>query len=254
MAENSKIEWCKHTWNPWIGCTAVSPACAHCYAEELMDHRYGRVTWGPGQDRARTAEGTWRHPLKWNREAEAAGRIDTVFCLSLGDIWDNEVDQLWRNQAFDRMRETPHLLYLLLSKRIGNAERMTDVLKHGSSAALPPNVALGATMVDQEEWDRDMPKLKQAGEVLGARFTFASVEPMLGEINARGLLPDWVIVGGESGRQARPIHPDWVISMRDQCEAAGVPFFFKQWGGRNKKAAGRQLNGRTYDEMPSHTA
>ncbi|WLB69144.1 DUF5131 family protein [Bradyrhizobium elkanii] len=230
VAENSKIEWTVHTWNPWIGCTQVSPACDDCYAMVMMDHRYGKVRWGAGEDRHRTSAANWKQPLKWQRAAAAAGRIDTVFCLSLGDIWDNEVDALWRDQAMEVMEQTPNLLYLLLSKRIGNAIRMCDPMRGGP--ALPVNAALGATMVNQEEWDRDMPKLKEAGRMLGARFTFASVEPMLGRIFTRNNLPDWVIVGGESGRQPRHMHPDWARYMRDECAVAGVPFFMKQMTGK----------------------
>jgi protein gp37 len=226
MVQNSKIEWTDHTFNPWIGCSKVSPACDHCYAEALMDHRYGRVQWGG--DRVRTSASTWVQPLRWDRIAAQAGRMDTVFCLSLGDIWDKEADPLWRSDLFSLIERTPYLLWLLLSKRIGNAERMCDPL--GGNQVLPSNAALGATMINQDEWDRDMPKLRRAGESLGARFTFVSVEPMLGPINARGDLPGWVIAGGESGQHARPMHPDWARSLRDQCAAADVPFFFKQWG------------------------
>lgn len=226
MAENSKIEWTVHTWNPWIGCTQVSPACDRCYAMVMMDHRYGRVKWGVGEDRARTSEQNWNMPKRWNRAAAAAGRVDTVFCLSLGDIWDNEVDPLWRQQAIDVMEQTPSLLYLLLSKRVGNAVKMCDPDR--GNRCLPRNAALGATMIDQEEWDRDLPKLKEAGRVLGARFTFASVEPMLGRIFTRNNLPDWVIVGGESGHQPREMDPAWARYMRDECRVANVPFFMKQ--------------------------
>jgi protein gp37 len=194
----------------------------------MMADRYGRVEWGAGQDRVRTSPENWRQPLKWDRAAAAAGKRSTVFCLSLGDIWDNEVDPMWRRQAFDVMDRTPNLIYLLLSKRIGNAEKMCDPLR--AERLLPRNAAIGATMVNQDEWDRDLPKLKRAGESLGALFTFASVEPMLGPINTRGNLPDGVFVGGESGPRARPMHPNWARSLRDQCAAAGVAFFFKQWG------------------------
>lgn len=276
MAENTGIEWADHTWNPWFGCSKVSPACDHCYAEELMDHRYQRVVWGG--DRHRTGHSTWNDPLRWDRAAAKAGKPATVFCLSLGDIWDNDVDPRWRRDAFAVMEKTPHLTYLLLSKRIGNAERMCSA--EAANPCLPPNAAIGATMINQPEWDRDIDKLLHAGEVLGARFTFASVEPMLGPIETRGRLPNWVICGGESGRQARPMRPDWARSLRDQCQAAGVSFFFKQWGefrphdgspsdeklecdresvdwpdGKQsirvgKKAAGRLLDGRVHDEMP----
>jgi len=284
VTENTKIEWADHTWNPWIGCTKVSPACDHCYAEAMMDTRLGRVEWGG--DRKRTSPAYWREPLKWNAKAEAAGEIATVFCLSLGDIWDKDVDPQWRRDAFNVMRMTPWLLYLLLSKRIGNAVRMCDV--GSGNPLLPDNCALGATMIDQPEWDRDLPKLKEAGRTLGARFTFASVEPMLGPIDAHGELPDWVIVGGESGHDARPMNPAWARSLRDQCAAKDVPFLFKQWGewspGRQtpsisdaeasnhlfqfletkvgnsvfqvgafkvgKKKAGRLLDGREHNEFP----
>jgi protein gp37 len=194
----------------------------------MMDDRLGRVKWGTGEDRSLTSASNWAQPLKWDRAASAAGRIDTVFCLSLGDIWDNEVDPLWRRRAFDLMDKTPNLLWLLLSKRIGNAIKMCD--PSTGERPLPRNAALGSTMVNQAEWNRDAPKLRHAGKTLGVRFTFASIEPMLGTMDVRENTPDWVIVGGESGSHARPMHPDWPRAIRDQCAAAGVPFFFKQWG------------------------
>lgn len=217
----TKIEWCDFTWNPWIGCSKVSPACDFCYAEDLMDHRYGRVAWGG--ERKRTSEQTRQMPLKWDREAREAGRKNTVFCLSLGDIWDKEVNPAWRRESFEVMRATKHLLYLLLSKRIGNAIEMAK-----AAGGLPSNAALGSTLINQLEWNRDYPKLKEAERILKPRFTFVSIEPMLGPIDTRGDLPDWVICGGESGRHARPMHPDWARGIRDQCVAAGVPFFMKQ--------------------------
>lgn len=231
MAENSKIEWCDHTWNPWIGCTQVGPPCFNCYAEAMMDKRYGRVRWGAGEDRIRTAPGNWKLPYKWDRAAALAGKPATVFCLSLGDIWDNEVDPLWRHHAFDVMRDTPHLIWLLLSKRIGNAVKMCDVARNGSSALLPPNAALGATMADQEEWDRDRPKLHDAAERLGPLFTFASVEPMLGPIAIGDLdewCPDWIICGGESGPGARDMPAAWAEFLGKQTNVRGKAFFMKQ--------------------------
>lgn len=244
MAKNTKIEWATHTYNPWIGCAKVSPACDHCYAEDLMDVRYKRVNWGTGEARARTSPQTRNAPFKWDRAAAKAGKKATVFCLSLGDIWDNEVDPLWRREAFDVMRATPHLIYLLLSKRIGNAIRMA-----GEAGGLPANAALGATVVNQEEVNRDVPKLIRAAYWTPALFTFLSIEPLLGPIDLTAIPRSpstgggymrpldgrfekigWVIVGGESGHHARPMHPDWARSLRDQCAAAGVPFFFKQHG------------------------
>lgn len=232
MTENTKIEWADHTFNPWLGCTKVSPACDHCYAEAMMDTRLGRVEWGG--DRKRTSDSYWREPLKWNAKAEKAGKVATVFCLSLGDIWDNALECVqWRRELFVLMGRTPWLVWLLLSKRIGNAIRMCD--PEDCKPLLPMNCALGATLPNQEEWDRDIRKLREAGRVLGALFTFASVEPMLGPIDTRGDLPGWVICGGESGRGARVMNPEWAQSLRRQCAYTGVPFFMKQMGGVRDK-------------------
>lgn len=230
MGEKTKIEWCDHTWNPWMGCTKVGPPCDHCYAEDMMDKRYGRVRWGAGQARVRTAAANWALPLKWDRVAALAGEPATVFCLSLGDIWDNEVDPVWRRDAFDVMRQTPNLIYLLLSKRIGNAVKMTDPL--AGKRPLPDNCALGATMADQEEYDRDRMKLKHAGFVCGAKFTFASIEPMLGPIILDSNAPDWIICGGESGRSAREMDLQWARDLRDGSARFGRKFFFKQTTGK----------------------
>lgn len=230
MAENSKIEWTVHTWNPWMGCTQVSPACDDCYAMVMMDHRYGKVRWGAGEDRIRTSASNWQMPYRWDRAAAKAGRVDTVFCLSLGDIWDNEVDPLWRHQAFDVMRETPNLLYLLLSKRIGNAEKMCDPM--AGNRMLPPNCALGATFCNQEEYDRDRIKLKAAGAALGAKFTFASIEPMLGPVILDSNAPYWIICGGESGKSPRYMEPQWARDLRDGSARLGRKFFMKQMTGK----------------------
>jgi protein gp37 len=230
MGADSKIEWTDHTWNPWFGCTKVGPPCDNCYAEDMMDKRYGRVRWGAGEDRVRTSADYWKQPLKWNRAASEAGQKATVFCLSLGDIWDNEVDPLWRRQAFEIMERTPNLIYLLLSKRIGNAERMCDPC--AGNPLLPRNAALGATMANQEEYDRDSVKLKRAGEALGALFTFASIEPMLGPVILDSNAPDWIIVGGESGHKARMMDLQWARDVRDQCARLKRAFFFKQTTGK----------------------
>jgi protein gp37 len=226
MGENTKIEWCDHTWNPWIGCTQVGPPCFNCYAESMMDKRYGRVRWGAGEDRIRTAPENWKKPFKWDRDAAAAGRRATVFCLSLGDIWDNEVDPMWRRDAFQVMERTRNLIYLLLSKRIGNADDMCDPAK--GNPLLPRNAALGSTFGDQEEYDRDRLKLKQAGRALGALFTFASIEPMLGPVILDDAAPDWIICGGETGRGARMMNPQWARDLRDASGRFGRAFFMKQ--------------------------
>lgn len=223
MGENSKIEWTDHTFNPWVGCEKVSPACDHCYAES-----WAKRTGSPGLwqgERRRTTEANWSKPYKWDRKAEIDGVPRRVFCASLADVFDNAVSDEWRADLFRMIRHTPNLIWLLLTKRIGNAERMLPAY-WGDGL---PNVWLGATVVNQDEADRDIPKL------LGTPATvrFLSCEPLLGPIDllsATLLIPDWVIAGGESGPKARPSHPDWFRFLRDQCVQAGIPFHFKQWG------------------------
>lgn len=290
MAENSKIEWCDSTFNPFIGCTKVSPGCDNCYAEKLMDHRMQKVVWGAGQARVRTSAANWCKPLAWNAAHEQFfaehGRRQRVFCASLADVFDNAVDPQWRVDLFALIQKTPNLDWLLLTKRIGNVSGMVPLpwiskpFQHGPDleniypADWPANVWLGATICNQEEADRDIPKLL----AVPARVRFLSIEPMLGPVELNGhdypLAPGltegmdwltgrrsqysdifggdafpwrerddykfpadaceprlhWVIVGGESGPNARPMHPDWVRSIRDQCAGAGVAFLFKQWG------------------------
>jgi protein gp37 len=266
VSENSKIEWTDHTFNPWEGCQKVGPGCDHCYAE-TRNARYGggvAVNWGPGAPRRRTSEANWRKPLAWNRSADAFysehGRRQRVFCASLADVFDNEVEPAWRADLFALIAATPNLDWLLLTKRIGNAEPMIDeALKTlwNTTGALGPsrwpwaNVWLGATVVNQAEADRDIPKLLATP----ASLRFLSIEPMLGPISLRWLAAfpenapttaqkpgddtdhldglrrlDWVIAGGESGPGARPAHPEWFSALRDQCEQARVPYLFKQWG------------------------
>lgn len=251
MAQNTAIEWADHTFNPWVGCTKVSPAgCKNCYAEQWAN-RYGRDF----AQRTRTSEPNWSQPRKWNRQADAFqakhGRRQRVFCASLADVFDNQVPAEWRDDLFQLVEQTPHLDWLLLTKRIGNVGNMLPV--PFDFDRLYPNVWVGATICDQAEADRDIPKLLE----VPARVRFLSIEPMLGDIRlgmclqrspsqafldgrATADMPawtrigsaaiDWVICGGESGRNARPMHPDWVRSLRDECTAAGVPFHFKQWG------------------------
>lgn len=248
MAENSKIEWCHHTFNPWTGCTKIGPGCDHCYAEGWAK-RSGIVQWGPGAERRRTSEANWRQPVKWNTEAARLGVRYRVFCASLADVFDNEAPAAWRADLFDLIAMTPHLDWLLVTKRIGNVRQM---IPDRWSVCMPPNLWLGITVVNQAEADRDIPKL------LGLKVSvrFLSMEPLLGPVDLRfhvfseptgnfrthagkrqmelrkpvdgGL--HWVIVGGESGPGARPMHPHWARDLRDQCAEAGMPFLFKQWG------------------------
>jgi len=254
MATETRIGWATSTFNPWIGCSKAGPGCDGCYAEEMMATRWKRVEWGPGKPRQRTSEANWREPLKWNaRRAAAIARGENppqhrVFCASLADVFDNEVPDEWRADLFELIKATPHLTWLLLTKRIGNVGNMLPL--PFDFAENYPNVWIGATVVNQKEADRDIPKLLQVDAVK----RFLSIEPMLGPVdllangdtlcrcdgclNMARQYPqetglqriDWVIAGGESGPKARPAHPDWIRSLRDQCAAAGVPFFFKQWG------------------------
>lgn len=229
MAENSKIEWTDHTFNPWIGCTKVSPACDGCYAENLMANRYHRVEWGAGEDRKRTSDSNWRKPLAWNKVAAGKTEPTFVFCASLADVFDNEVDPLWRDDLFRLIERTPNLTWLLLTKRIGNVMKMTDPMRDGRP--LPQNVAVGATIANQEEYDRDRMKLWQVKADRGPLFTFGSFEPLLGPVILDKHAPDWVIVGGETNQgqhRARFTDPDWFRAMRDQCARLGRAFFMKQ--------------------------
>lgn len=299
MAENSAIEWTDHTFNPWTGCQPVSPGCDGCYA----------AAWAKraGRDFAvRQRTKTWGDPVKWNDQHQeffaVHRRRQRVFCASLADVFDNQVDPQWRIDLFNLILGTPNLDWLLLTKRIGNAARLIEETLPESIKTLPaghplawpwPHVWIGATVCDQAEADRDVPKLLATP----AAVRFLSIEPMLGPVDlnytrqriaaqrsqlARAINGepwlDWVICGGESGPKARPMHPDWARSLRDQCAAAGVPFLFKQWGewgpwedrvrlGPNwaihafadgcrvqragKKAAGLLLDGRTHDGFPT---
>ena len=244
MAEKTGIEWCDSTFNPWIGCTRVGPGCGHCYAAVSTPARSLGIEWGPHAQRRRTAPSTWKQPLAWERQHEAFfaqhGRRRRVFCASLADVFDNAVPNAWRMDLFKLIADTPNLDWLLLTKRIGN---VAPYLQCDGLAfdLMWGNVWLGATVVNQAEADRDIPKLLDTP----AAVRFLSVEPMLGPISFEGMFAnprnpsegtnalemlDWVICGGESGPHARPMHPVWVRSLRDQCEAAGVKFLFKQWG------------------------
>lgn len=248
MADSTEIAWCDSTFNGWIGCTKVGPGCDHCYAEADFDLRKHRAKWGPGNPRSRTSPANWKKPLQWDRQhAEFFadhGRRRRVFSASLADVFDNEVPVQWRQDLFDLIRATPNLDWLLLTKRIGNVPAMVSIIP----GWMPDNVWLGATICNQAEADRDIPKLL----AVPAKVRWLSMEPLLGPVDLSLWLdlyqyedgdcwrprnlsrplrsPDWVVVGGESGTKARPMHPDWAYSLADQCAAADVPLLFKQWG------------------------
>lgn len=257
MAEETRIEWADHTFNPWIGCTKVSPACDHCYAEAQASRYWpGEQLWAG--NRKRTSENNWRQPLKWHRQATEFrakhGRPPMVFCASLADVFDNQVPEQWRRDLWALIDATPNLIWLLLTKRPQNIRKMLPPEIDG--APIWDNVWLGTTVENQAEADRRIPHLLAAP----AAKRFLSCEPLLGPVDLREICTghhfisalngsawhdvpglskferghtgriDWVIAGGESGPGARPSHPDWFRSLRDQCAAAGVPFLFKQWG------------------------
>jgi protein gp37 len=201
MGKNSKIEWCDNTFNPWIGCQKVSVGCYHCYAEAMMDHRYGKVEWGPHGARKRTSEGNWKKPVKWNTEAGAFnreyGHRPRVFCASLADVFDNQVPSEWRKDLFALIRECDRLDWLLLTKRPENILKMLPS-DWGDGY---PNVWLGITGEDQLRFDQRWTRLQKIPAVI----KFVSYEPAIGPVRlpADGPVPDWLISGGESGGGAR---------------------------------------------------
>lgn len=353
MAENSKIEWTQHTFNPWRGCTKVAAGCQHCYADQLSKRNPKALgIWGPDGKRVVAAENYWQQPLKWDRLAKEAGERHRVFCASLADVfedwpgpmrmpdgliahhagaWGNPGGYIGaemligksrvtmndvRRRLFALIDATHNLDWLLLTKRPQNILRMWP-------GDYRSNVWLGTSVSEQKDADANIPQLLLCDHL--AEFLFVSAEPLLGpvklkfygacpehgDVEATGLRSDtrrpfdwfcddhdpeinyplpaigWVICGGESGPGARPMHPDWARSLRDQCQSAGVPFLFKQWGewraeerpgaevelstlpptecvawGNGvdththyarvgKQAAGRLLDGREWNEFPT---
>lgn len=243
MGETTAIEWCDHTFNPWIGCTKISPACDNCYAEALMDTRYGKAKWGAGEERVRTGASNWQQPRRWDRAAAQSGTRPFVFCASLADVFDNEVPAAWRADLLNLIAETPNLTWLLLTKRIGNVTRMLP-------GFLPSNVAIGATMASQEEYDRDRMKLAEVKRLFTPAFTFGSFEPLLGPVILDKNAPDWIIVGGESGKRARPMALDWARSLKRQSTDLGRVFNFKQVGGHTSDKGGHHLDGIVHFDRP----
>lgn len=251
MAETTNISWAHSTFNPWVGCTQISPGCDHCYAKALVEGRFARARWGQREPRSRTSKENWAMPRRWERQAEAFhaahGCRRRVFCASLADVFDNAVDPQWRADLWSLIRETQHLDWLILTKRIGNAAAMLpDDWGDGYR-----NVWLGATVVNQEEADRYIPTLLSTPALL----RWLSIEPLLGRIDLRspcigqaGI--DWVIVGGESGPDPRSMRPEWVSFLRRQCHTLNIPFFFKQWGGSDKDHGGSLIDGREIKEVP----
>lgn len=262
--KNTKIEWATHTFNPWIGCSKVSPACTNCYAERDMSNKKNGVKWGAGNPRQRTSKSNWLQPVQWNKDAtndlglsddENRFNRPRVFCASLSDVFDDEVPIGWRNDLFELIERCNHLDWLLLTKR---PENFFTMLPLDWIEAPRSNVWLGTSVENQNYADSRIPMLLQ----VPAAVHFISCEPLLGPVDITKLNPgsnlDWVITGGESGPSARQMNPAWARSLRDQTEAKNIAFLFKQWGEWDanlnrvgKIVAGRSLDGRTWDGYPS---
>lgn len=239
MAANSTIEWTDATWNPVRGCVKISPGCKHCYAATFAE-RFRGVPGHPyeqGFD-LRLVPEKLAEPLRW-----AAPK--TIFVNSMSDLFQEGVPDAYVEQVVRVMQLANWHTYQVLTKR---ADRMQEMLAGPLRfAAHDKHIWWGVSVEDKRF---GLPRLNALRETTAA-MRFLSIEPLLedlGEINLDGI--DWVIVGGESGAGARPMDKAWVVSLRHQCRGAGVPFFFKQWGGVRKSRAGRRLDGRTYDEMP----
>jgi protein gp37 len=235
MGTNSSIEWTEATWNPVTGCTKISPGCTHCYAERMAlrlkamgvaNYRNGfEVTL---HDRMLEAPLHWREPR-------------TIFVNSMSDLLHEDVPLDFVLRAFEVMRRAHWHVLQVLTKR---SERLREI---GSTLPWAPNIWMGVS-VESEKYVPRLDDLRQTG----AHVKFLSLEPLLGPLPALDLSGiGWVIVGGESGPGARLMREEWALDLRDQCARAEVPFFFKQWGGVNKKKAGRVLDGRLWDEMPA---
>lgn len=301
MAEETGIQWTDSTFNPWSGCAKISAGCAHCYAANLPPAMRRHAIWGPDGTRIRASADYLAQPVRWNAKAERTGIRRRVFCASVADVFEDRSDlDPWREELWTLIQRTPALDWQLVTKRPEVAVRWSE------SHPWPANAWIGASVEDQRAADERIPHLLR----VQAAVRFLSCEPLLGPVDLRGYVEptlteraagrlrrgryplsgiaehqrlDWVIAGGESGPKARPMHPSWARSLRDQCVAAGVPFFFKQWGewapGANfpeyipaststldimeaevpedrrmwrvgKLAAGRLLDGREWSEFP----
>jgi protein gp37 len=234
VGESSAIEWTDATWNPVTGCTKVSPGCANCYAETFAE-RFRGVPGHPYQQGfdLKLWEDRLLLPLSWKRPKR-------IFVNSMSDLFHKDVPLAFILRVFDTMKRAKWHQFQILTKR---HERLLEL---DSELCWTDNIWMGVSV----ENNAYVKRIDSLGKT-GAKIKFLSVEPLLGPIDNMNLADiDWVIVGGESGRRPRTLNPDWVRSIRDQCARASVPFFFKQWGGTNKKRAGRELDGRTHDDMP----
>jgi len=241
MGFESSIEWTDHTFNPWWGCTKVTAGCDLCYASTLSK-RYGHDIWGKDKPRRLLSDSHWKGPLHWNKTAEQHGIRYRVFCASMADVFEQQAPEGQLERLWDLIRVTPNLDWQLLTKR---PHRIRRNLPRDWGDGYP-NVWLG-TSVENRSVMRRINHLVDVPAVVH----FLSIEPLLGPLPQIPLQHiEWAIVGGESGHGARPIQEDWVLDIRQQCADANVPFFFKQWGGVQKKKNGRELQGQFYNAMP----
>lgn len=234
MALGSGIEWTESTWNPITGCNKVSPGCKYCYAERMAERlqSMGQPNYRNGFTLTLQPQ-MLELPLHWKKP-------QTIFVNSMSDMFHDDVPPAYIQSVFDVMRRAHWHRFQVLTKR---ADRLAELSRE---IDWPDNVWMGVS-VENADYINRIDKLRTTG----ARVKFLSLEPLLGPLRKLKLENiDWVIVGGESGHRARPMDPAWVTDIRDECKRAGVAFFFKQWGGKNKKKAGRILDGRTHDEMP----
>ena len=270
MGKFSKIEWTHHTFNPWWGCVKVSPACRHCYAETWAK-RVGSNVWGRKAPRRFFSDKHWDEPIKWNKEAKLHSERHRVFCASMGDVFERRADlNPHRARLWSLIENTPWLDWLLLTKRPQN------IRTYMPWQNVPDNIWLGITAETQRFFDERIDDLL----AVKTKVHFLSCEPLLGFIDISKHIKygiDWVIAGGESGCNSRPMNPDWAKNLRDQCVQANIPFHFKQWGhwapndtpnmqknvkqvtfddnqvimyGVGKNAAGRYLDGEEWNQLP----
>jgi protein gp37 len=238
MAQGSGIEWTESTWNPVTGCTKISPGCKHCYAERMAERlqAMGQENYRNGFELALQPH-MLELPLRWRKP-------QTIFVNSMSDLFHEDVPLNYIQRVFHVMRRADWHRFQVLTKR---ADRLAEL---DAKLQWTPNIWMGVS-VEKDKYRSRIDDLRATGAML----KFLSLEPLLGplhKLDLRGI--HWVIVGGESGPMARPMDAAWATDLRDQCRQAKVPFFFKQWGGRNKKRAGRVLDGRTWDEMPTDPA
>jgi protein gp37 len=239
MGSHSEIEWTDSTWNPVRGCTKISPGCQHCYAETFAE-RFRGVKGHPyeqGFD-LKLIPGKLVEPLRWRKPK-------MIFVNSMSDLFHDDVPESYIEAVAKVMVAAKWHTYQVLTKR---SERLQELLNSTLRfAASEPHIWWGVSVEDQKHGFPRIEHLRGANVAV----RFLSIEPLLedlGEVNLDGI--HWAIVGGESGHGARPLKKEWVLSIRDRCQHAGIPFFFKQWGGVRKSAAGRELDGKTYDEVP----